>query len=165
MFVQKCSMTVFAAAFMLTVCVESTNADSDYFTTSLLAQVCGNIDPGGNRLDAIRQSSRLFTVATERHGVFIIVYADLVDQENRYDIRGVGGNGPNFVFHMNGSEEPRLVYRNQADEMQNRIAVEETGAGLFIQAYAHVGLIRGPQPPTTFKWTGHEFIRVSMPAQ
>ncbi|MHC4356995.1 MAG: hypothetical protein ACYS0H_30215 [Planctomycetota bacterium] len=63
-------------------------------------------------------------------------------------IRGMGGNGPFFVFLIRG-QQMFLAYRNQFDEKVNRVVLHEGDNGsVMLHTYAHIGLSSGPQKPT-----------------
>ena len=81
---------------------------------------------------------------------FLVVVADL--NTGKYpSVRGMGGNGPVFVFLIQG-HQMFLAYRNQSDEMVNRVVLHEDDNGdVMLHTYGHVGLSLGPQEPIVYE--------------
>jgi hypothetical protein len=99
-----------------------------------------------------KANSRHDVIKTDNHGVFHIIYADL-----EHSIRGMGGNGPCFVFKENDNML-ELVYRNANDEMVNRIEIIEENSMIELRTYAHIGLSMGPSGYSVYKWDGNKFV-------
>ena len=68
-----------------------------------------------------------------------------------------GGNGPNFVFKLEGGGVI-LVYHNCWDEEQNRLELKEVGGEHLLFSYCHTGLATGP--PGRYRWDGTRFVRL-----
>ncbi|MEW6087076.1 MAG: hypothetical protein AB1498_02080 [bacterium] len=109
--------------------------------------------------DALRKSSKTQVFTFERHGTFMVVYADVRNKTHPYGIRASGNNGRNFVFRLD-NKQAVLVYHNDFDEVENRIELIEDGKDLFLYSYGHIGLGAGKQGRNRFCWNGAEFVYV-----
>ena len=106
----------------------------------------------------LRVSSQSETHTFKRHGEFLVVYADVQDENHPYGIRSIsGGNGPNFVFRLHG-EEASLAYRTNSCAVENRIQLIEIDDSLLLYSYGHAGLTSGPSEGIRYRWDGVEFV-------
>ena len=81
---------------------------------------------------------------------FLVVLADL--NTGKYpSVRGMSGNGPVFIFLIQG-HQMFLAYRNQSDEMVNRVVLREDDNGtVVLHIYAHIGLSLESQEPIVYE--------------
>jgi hypothetical protein len=119
-----------------------TKEEADHFMVSAIIRA----DPTPEHMASfrVRSSFKHEEVAGRQ---FLVVVADLNTGKYR-SIRGMGGNGPFFVFLIRG-QQMFLAYRNQFDEKVNRVVLHEGDNGsVMLHTYAHIGLSSGPQKPT-----------------